>query len=201
MKQILLLLSDGFEFFEASVFIDVFGWNLVDGDGTTKLFTCGMKKEINGAFDQKIIVDYLIDEIKVNDFDALAIPGGFEEYRFFIESYKNPVLNLIREFNTKKKWIASVCVAAIVLGKSGILKGKKATTYNLNSERQALLTKFGAELVQKPIVIDENIITSWNPSTAMDVALTLLEYLTSSQNADYIREIMGFKKDENYNYT
>ena len=196
MKQILLLLSDGFEFFEASVFIDVFGWNLVDGDGTTKLYTCGMKKEIYGAFDQKVIVDYLIDEVNVNNFDALAIPGGFEEYHFFIESYKEPVLNLIREFDIKNKWIASVCVAAIVLGKSGILKGKNATTYNMKPERQVMLTRFGAKLVQKPIVIDGNIITSWNPSTAMDVALSLLEFLTSSQNAAYIREIMGFKKKE-----
>lgn len=32
MKKVLLLLAKGFESFEASVFIDVIGWNLVDGD-------------------------------------------------------------------------------------------------------------------------------------------------------------------------
>ena len=32
MKKVLLLLADGFETFEASVFIDVIGWNLVEGD-------------------------------------------------------------------------------------------------------------------------------------------------------------------------
>ena len=46
----------------------------------------------------------------------------------------------------------------------------------------------------EPIVIDDHIITSWNPSTAIDVALILLEWLTSKQNADYIREIMGFER-------
>jgi hypothetical protein len=42
MKRVLLLLADGFETFEASVFIDVIGWNLVDGDHSTELFTCGL---------------------------------------------------------------------------------------------------------------------------------------------------------------
>ena len=32
MKKILLLLANGYETFEAAVFIDVIGWNLIDGD-------------------------------------------------------------------------------------------------------------------------------------------------------------------------
>jgi len=32
MKRVLLLLANGFETYEASVFIDVLGWNLVDGE-------------------------------------------------------------------------------------------------------------------------------------------------------------------------
>jgi 4-methyl-5(b-hydroxyethyl)-thiazole monophosphate biosynthesis len=38
MKKVLLLLAEGFETYEASVFIDVIGWNLIIGDGSTKLF-------------------------------------------------------------------------------------------------------------------------------------------------------------------
>ena len=70
MKKVLLLLADGFETFEASVFIDVIGWNLVEGDCSTELFTCGLKKEIKSSFNQRFIVDYLINEIDVNSFDA-----------------------------------------------------------------------------------------------------------------------------------
>lgn len=44
----------------------------------------------------------------------------------------------------------------------------------------------------KQIMIDENIITSWRPSTAIEVALRLLELLTSSDKSHRIREIMGF---------
>lgn len=46
MKKVLLLLADGFEIYEASVFIDVIGWNLAEGDHSTELFTCGLKRKL-----------------------------------------------------------------------------------------------------------------------------------------------------------
>jgi len=193
MKRVLLLLANGFETYEASVFIDVMGWNLVDGDHSTELFTCGLQKEIKSSFNQKLIVDYLISEIDIESFDALAIPGGFEEYDFYKDAYDERFLDLIRRFKTKDKLIASVCVAALPLGKSGILMDKKGTTYNKNHIRQDTLSEFGVHVINEPIVIDDNIITSYDPSTAIDVALLLLELLTSKKNADHIRLIMGFE--------
>lgn len=90
MKKVLLLLADGFETYEAAVFIDVIGWNLIDGDQTTKLFSCGLDKELSASFEQKFVVDYLIREIDVNDFDALAIPGDLRN----TISTKMPTTNL-----------------------------------------------------------------------------------------------------------
>lgn len=194
MKKILLLLAKGFETFEASVFIDVMGWNLVDGDHTTKLYSCGATKEVASSFDQKVCVDYLIEDVQVNEFDALAVQGGFEEYGFWEEVYGDEIQNLIRKFNQQGKIIASVCVAAIALGKSGILKDKNATTYNLKPLRQETLRSFGVNVQNEPLVQDGNIITCWNPATAMDVAYLLLELLTSRENANEIRKLMGFEE-------
>ena len=95
MKKVLLLLANGFETYEASVFIDVLGWNLVAGDVTTEVITCGITKEIISTFNLKVIADLTIDEVNVDDFDALAIPGGFEEYRFYDEAYQEVFLELI----------------------------------------------------------------------------------------------------------
>ncbi len=195
MKRVLLLLADGFEVFEASVFIDVIGWNLVEGDCSTKLFTCALKKKIKSSFDQKFIVDYVIDDIDINSFDALAIPGGFEVYGFYNDAYSDKFLDLIRAFKANNKIIASICVGALPVGKSGILKNKKATTYNSAIRREAL-QEFGANVIHKPIVVDDNIITSWNPSTAIDVALFLLEQLTTKGNAHKVRQLMGFDNKE-----
>jgi protein deglycase len=194
MKKILLLLAKGFEAYEASVFIDVIGWNLVDGDHTTKLYSCGVTREVASSFDQKVIVDHLIEEIQVDEFDALAVPGGFEEYGFWEEAYGDEIQNVIREFDRQGKIIASVCVAAIALGKSGILKNKNATTYNLKPIRQETLRSFGANVRNEPIVQDGSIITCWNPAAAMDVACLLLELLTSRENANKIRNMMGFEE-------
>ena len=129
MKKILLLLANGFEIFEASAFIDVFGWNLVEGDNSTELFTCGPRKEIKSSFNQRIIVDHLIGDIDIGSFDALVIPGGFEEYGFYQDAYKDEFLNVIRGFKANDKFIASICVGALPMGKSGVLKDKNGTTY------------------------------------------------------------------------
>ncbi len=189
MKKVLLLLADGFETYEASVFIDVIGWNLEEGDKNTRLFTCGLHKEVKTSFDQKVIVDYTIDQVNVDDYEALAIPGGFKEYDFYREAFDERFLDLIRAFCKKNKFIATICVAALALGKSGVLSGRKGTTY---CSRQNELKEFGVEVENEPIVTDGKIITSWNPSTAISVALLLLEKLTNKQNAYLIRELMGF---------
>jgi 4-methyl-5(b-hydroxyethyl)-thiazole monophosphate biosynthesis len=190
MKKVLLLLANGFETYEASVFIDVFGWNLTDGDKNTKLFTCGLTREIKSAFNVIVKPEYLINDIDINHFDALAIPGGFEEYNFYNDAYNADFLELIHNFHDKGKIIASICVAALSLGKSGILNGKRATTYKGNRQKQ--LKEFGAIIIDEPIVIDDRIITSWNPSTAINVAFKLLEILTSKENAEKIKNLMGF---------
>ena len=150
MKKVLLLLADGFDTFEASVFIDVIGWNLVEGDCTTELFTCGLKKEIKSSFNQRFIVDYLINEIDVNSFDALAIPGGFEVYGFYQDAYDEKFLDLIRGFNANNKIIASICVGALPFAKSGVLKDKKGTTYNSAIRREAL-KGFGVKVINQPL--------------------------------------------------
>jgi len=193
MKKVLLLLANGYETLEASVFIDVIGWNYVDGDKSTKLYTCGITKEVKTTFDQKTIVDYTVDEINVDDYEALAIPGGFFEYDFYKDGYSEKFLNIIREFDKREKIIASICVAALTIGKSGVLKGRNATTYNKKEGiRQKQLAEYGINVLNQPIVIDKNIITSWNPSTAMDVAFMLLEKLTNKDNVNYMKDIMGY---------
>ena len=192
MKKVLLFLPEGFETFEASVFIDVIGWNLIDGDGTTQLFSCGLTKEVKSTFNQKMIVDFTLEEINVDDYNALAIPGGFKEYDFYPSAYNPRFSELIRKFHQQDKLIATICTGAFPVAKSGILNGRKGTTYNMDPVKQQKLAEMGVDVVQQPIVRDGNIITSWNPSTALEVAFQLLEHLTSVEQARKIRELMGF---------
>lgn len=195
MKKVLLLLAEGFEIYKASAFIDVIGWNLTEGDGTTRLFSCALKKQICSTFDQKIVVDYTIDEIDVTEFEALAIAGGFTEYGFYTDAFDERFLQLLREFDNKGKSIVSVCTGGLPVAISGLLKNRNATTYNLGREKQRMMASFGAILKEGGVVVDRNIVTSTSPATAMEVAFLLLEQLTSKQNAQKIRHLMGFKKN------
>jgi len=192
MKKVLLLLADGFEIYEASAFIDVIGWNLIEGDKSTQLFTCALKKEIKSTFNQRFIVDFTVDEINPEDYAALAIPGGFEEYGFYKDAYHPDFLELIRNFENQQKTIASICTGALPIAESNILKNRKGTTYNLNPVKQNALRNKFVIVLNQPIVEDGNIITSWNPSTAMDVAFLLLEKLTSKENCNNVKRLMGF---------
>ena len=195
MKKVCLLLANGFEAVEASVFTDVIGWNKLEGDGTTELVTVGLHDQLQCTFNFTVIPEMHVSEMDIDSFDALAIPGGFEEAGFYEDAYSEPFLKVIREFERKGKIIASICVGALPVGKSGILEGREATTYNLGEgRRQRQLSEFGVKLVtDQPIVVDGNIITSYNPSTAFDVAFKLLEMLTSKENGDEVKRLMGFR--------
>ncbi|EGT3798344.1 DJ-1/PfpI family protein [Clostridioides difficile] len=192
--KVLVFLAKGFETMEFSVFVDVMGWARNDYGHDIDVVTCGFKKQVMSTFNIQVLVDKTIEEVCVDDYDALAIPGGFEEFGFYDEAYDSSFLNLIREFNSKEKIIASICVAALPVGKSGVLKNRKATTYHLkNGKRQRQLSEFDVNVVNEPIVVDKNIITSYYPETAPHVAFKLLEMLTSKEQMDEVKLAMGFK--------
>lgn len=189
----LLFLNKGFETMEFSVFVDVMGWAANDYGMDVSVETCGFTKTVISTFGIPIVVDKTIEEISVSDYDALAIPGGFEEFGFYKEAYDEAFLELIRQFNQSGKVIATICVAALPVAKSGVLKGRKATTYHLqNGYRQKQLSVLGAEVVNQRIVVDNNIITSYCPETAADVAFKLLEKLTSTEQMLTVKTAMGF---------
>ena len=192
--KILLFLAKGFETMEFSPFVDVMGWAENDYGVDVTVVTCGFTRQVLSAFNIPVIVSKIFDEINIDDYDALAIPGGFEEFGFYEDAYDERFLSLIREFDAKNKIIATICVAALPLGKSGILNGRKATTYHLDGgKRQNQLKEFHVNVINEPIVVDRNVITSYCPETAPGVAFKLLELLTSMELMENVKQAMGFK--------
>ena len=192
-KKVLVFLAKAFEVMEFSVFVDVLGWARVDYGHNLFVDTCGFTEKVMSTFNVPVIVDKTISEINIDEYDALAIPGGFEEFGFYEEAYDERFLKLIREFNAKGKIIAAICSGAFPLGKSGVLKNRKATTYHLkNGYWQNKLKEFGVNVVNEPIVIDGNIITSYCPETAPKVAFELLKMLTSEEEMEIVKKAMGF---------
>lgn len=192
--RILLFLAKGFETMEASVFIDVMGWARNDYHYNVDVVTCGFQKTVTSAFNVPVTVDVLLKDISVKEYDALAIPGGFEEFGFYEEAFSEELSDVINKFNRQHKPIATVCVGALALAHSGILTGKKATTYHLNDgRRQKQLAEYGVEVVNEPVVKTDNVITSYCPQTAPEVAFVLLENLIGSEEMHKVKSAMGFE--------
>lgn len=193
--KILVFCAKGFETMEFSAFVDVFGWARNDYGYDVQVDTCGFTQNVISTFGIPIIADKLLDEVIVEEYDALAVPGGFEEFGFYEEAYNKRFLELVREFDRQRKPIAAVCVGALPLGKSGILYGRRATTYHLkDAYRQKQLAEFGAVVMNERVVIDKNIITSYCPETAADVAFELLRQLVGFDKMKVVREAMGYER-------
>lgn len=193
MQRVLILLSNGFEIYEAAAFIDVLGWASTFGSEPIEIITAGMHPGLTSTFGLKVKPSITISDIEAASLDALAIPGGFEAAGFYEDAYSREFLDIVRQFDALKKPIAAVCVAALPLAKSGILRGRRATTYHLlQGKRRSELAEMGADVADSGIVRDGNVITSTSPATAIDVAFALLAELTTDENAGHIRHMMGF---------
>ncbi len=193
MKKVLLLLLKGVELSEAGAFLDVLGWSGSYGDIKVEVTTASMEPTIISTFGLTIKPKLLIKDVNVEDYDALAIPGGFGDYGFYDHAFSSGVSELIQRFNNAEKLIASICVGALSIANSGVLRGRRATTYHLmGGRRRKQLADFNVEVVDERIVEDGNIITSTSPQTAMDTAFLLLEKLTGIENTIGVKSLMGF---------
>lgn len=192
--KILLFCNKGFETMEFSPFVDILGWARNDYSLDVEVVTCGFTKTVRSTFGIPVTVDKTFAELDVDEYEALAIPGGFEEYGFYEEAYDERFLGLIREFDRRHKTIASICVGALPIGKSGVLQDRKATTYHLkNGYRQKQLEEFGVQVMaDQRIVVADNIITSFCPETAADVGFALLARLVGEEKAGVVRRAMGY---------
>lgn len=194
MKKVLLLLANGFESYEASVFTDVFGWNLYEGDQNTELVSVGFHPVLSCIWGYSCIPMRQIEEVDLNDFDALVIPGGFEQANFYEDAFSEDFLSIIQHFDQANKPIAAICVAGLAVAKSGVLTDRFGTTYRFkNNPRQDQMKEYGVLVKSNErIVEDRNIITSSSPETALDVAFRLLELLTNEENTAEVKRRMGF---------
>jgi len=148
-------------------------------------------KALSGVH-QNVLVDYTLDQINSSDYDVLAVPRGWQKYGFYENGCQNDFLEVIRKFNDSGKIIVAICTGAVLLARSGILQGRKATTHII---RQPELLEEAVVLLQESIVVDGNITTSQHPSSAIDVAFSLLEKLTNPENVKSVRKLMGFLKE------
>jgi 4-methyl-5(b-hydroxyethyl)-thiazole monophosphate biosynthesis len=176
MAKALVFLATGFEEIETVTIVDIL--RRADVDVTV----AGLKPNvIEGAHGIKIVPDKTIDDVAVEDFDAVIAPGGNPGYK---NLRKDPrVIAMVKRAFKSNKLVAAICAGPTVLSDAGILKGKACTIYpGMDQE----LEKGGGKPKHDIVVVDGNIITSRGPATALPFALKLAEKLAGKQAAEAV---------------
>ena len=183
MKKVCVLLADGFE--------EIEGLTVVDLLRRAKIYvdTVSIMDDyiVHGAHGINVQTEDLFEEVNFVESDMIVLPGGMPGAAT-LDKHEG-LRKLILDFAAKGKPIAAICAAPMVLGKLGLLKGKKATCYP--SFEQYL---DGAECVNAHVVRDGNIITGMGPGAAMEFALTIVDLLVGKEKVDELVEAMCVKR-------
>jgi protease I len=103
-------------------------------------------------------VDKTVEEITPDDYDALLIPGGVGNPDQ-LRGDENAVA-FVRDFHEAGKPIAAICHAPWVLVESGIVRGRRVTSWpTLETD----IRNAGGEWVDEEVVVDDNVVTSRKP--------------------------------------
>lgn len=171
-KSVALVLTDGFEEIEAVTPVD-----LLRRAGIT-VMTYGLAAiEVCGSHHICIKADSLFPA-KPPLADAVILPGG-PGHRNLLNSPS--LLEYLKKSFAAGSLCAAICAAPVVLGKAGILAGKKATCFPGCEDKLA-----GGIFVDKPVVVDGNVITSRGAGTAVPFALEIIACLAGRSAADKV---------------
>ena len=86
------------------------------------------------------------------------------------------------------KLVAAICAASTVLGKMGLLQGRRATCYPGLEQKLE-----GAEYTGELAVTDGNFVTGKGPGASVEFGLALLAYLKGKDVAAEVRDALKCK--------
>ena len=125
------------------------------------------------------------------DVDVLLVGSAYD-----MDEHLNnkDLIQYVKKQNKSAQWMASNCSGAHILGKAGVLDGKKATTW-AGGEKE-LAKNFPKVDVQydQNVVLDKGVITSNGGPVSYQAAFLLLEKLSSKKYSQEISEMIQFNR-------
>lgn len=151
--RIACVLADDFEDSEYQVPSDAFR------DAGHQVIVIGAKKgqTLTGKKSKaKVIADLGIDEVKPDQFDALFIPGGYSPDHLRADER---FVDFVRGFEEKP--MLAICHGPQLLSTADMLDGRELTAWQTV---QGDLEHTGAIVLDEEVVVDDNLVTSRQPS-------------------------------------
>ncbi|MCX4191267.1 type 1 glutamine amidotransferase domain-containing protein [Methylophaga sp. OBS1] len=112
---------------------------------------------IKGKKGTEVVAGMTLNEVNTADYALLLLPGG-EAPANLRKSER--ALDIAKHFFAESKLVAAICHGPQILVTADLLKGRKATCVEKIANE---LIDAGAEYLDAPVVIDENLITSRHP--------------------------------------
>ncbi len=166
MKTVLVPLAEGCEEMEAITITDILT------RAGAKVTTAGLKEgPVKASRGACLLPDVTLDDIKHQQFDLIALPGGLPGANHLAEHAA--LQSMIKQQNADTKPLAAVCAAPKALASAGVLSDRVITSYP--GSMDALTSNWTN--TGKAVEIDQHIITGRGPGVALDFALTLVETL------------------------
>jgi len=154
MKTIAAIIEDKFEDVEYTKPAEAFR------DEGHKVINIGLKegKTVKGKKkNTPVKIDKAISDVKVNDFDALLIPGGYSPDKLRVHE---EAVEFARNFVESGKPVFLICHAAQLLITADVLTGRKITGYKSIVQD---IKNAGAEYQDQEVVVDDNLVSSRHP--------------------------------------
>ncbi len=148
--------------------------------GATVKVASRSKMECVGMLGAKVKPDLLVSEVRMKDYDAIAVVGGMGSPEFLWND--DQLHSLLAEANTARKPTAAICLSGAVLAKAGVLRGHRATVYK-TPESVRELELGGATYTGEPVTVDGNLITGQDPDAAQAFADAVMERLAGKAAA------------------
>lgn len=129
------------------------------------------KEQYKGKFGLTITSDLSPENVKIDDYMAVIIPGGRAPDHMRLNK---GLVKLVKEAFNKGKVIAAICHGPQLLIEADVLKGKKATCY---MSMATDLKNAGGIYEDKSVVVDGNLVTSRFPADLPDFCREILKLL------------------------
>ncbi len=163
MSKVAVILAEGFEEIEALTVVDVLRRATISCD------MVGFEEQVTGSHAIQVKADRVFDG-DLSDYDMLVLPGGMPGSAHLRDN--EALISEIQNFEKNDKKIAAICAAPIALHQAGVLKDKQFTCYD-GVEKQMT----DGHYLKKMVVVDEHLITSRGPATALAFAYELVDQL------------------------
>ncbi|MFC3214433.1 MULTISPECIES: type 1 glutamine amidotransferase domain-containing protein [Novosphingobium] len=177
MARVLIMATDGFEQSELTGPRDA-----LNGAGVETIIASpeggSIKGWKDGDWGESVSVDRRLDEVGPDEFDALVLPGGQinpDKLRM-----NERAVEIVRAFAGAKKPVAAICHGPWLLAEAGLVEGKTVTSWpSIRTD----LRNAGAQVVDKEVVVDGNLITSRNPDDIPAFSNAVIEAVTGRKAA------------------